>query len=172
MLQLNTIKAQPGATKGKKRLGRGSGSGHGKTAGKGHKGQLARTGGHVRPGFEGGQMPLYRRLPKRGFTSMDNRKEALLNVADLEKLDAKALPEVTIETLSKAKRLKGRHDRLVILGTGELKQAFTVRAHRVSESAQEKIKKAGGQVEILPIPGMNGKRKPRKAATSKANAKA
>lgn len=172
MLQLNTIKAQPGARKGKKRLGRGSGSGHGKTAGKGHKGQLARTGGSVRPGFEGGQMPLYRRIPKRGFTSLDRRKEALFNVADLEKFDAKALPEVTLESLAKANLLKGRYDRLIILGTGEIKKAFTVKAHRVSESAQEKIQKAGGKVEILPIPGMNGKRKPRKAVSPKTKAKA
>src|ERR1700678_4108921 len=89
MLRLNTIKAQPGATHYKKRLGRGSGSGHGPTAGKGDKGQLQRSGGSVRPGFEGGQMPLYRRIPKRGFTNVARRSYVLLNLHDLEKLTIK-----------------------------------------------------------------------------------
>src|SRR6185295_4935138 len=114
----NTIKAQPGANHKRKRLGRGSGSGHGPTAGKGDKGQLARSGGSVRPGFEGGQMPLYRRVPKRGFKNFARRSIAVLNLADLEKLDGSLFKEISLETLSQAKKVKGRHDRLTILGTG------------------------------------------------------
>jgi large subunit ribosomal protein L15 len=150
MLKLNTIKAQPGSVQKRKRLGRGSGSGLGATAGKGDKGQLARSGGVSRPGFEGGQMPLYRRIPKRGFKNFARRTQAVLNVADLNKL---AIQEVSLETLTAAHAIKGRYDRLTILGTGEVTKAFTVKAHRISPSAQEKITKAGGKVELLPIPG-------------------
>lgn len=153
MLKLNNIKAQPGATQKRKRLGRGSGSGLGVTAGKGDKGQLARSGGSVRPGFEGGQMPLYRRVPKRGFKNFARRTNAILNVCDLERFDTGQLKEISLETLVAANEIKGRYDRLTILGTGELTKAFTVKAHRVSPSAQEKIAKAGGKVELLPIPG-------------------
>lgn len=153
MLRLNNITAHPGATHRKKRLGRGAGSGHGQTAGKGDKGQLARSGGSVRPGFEGGQMPLYRRIPKRGFKSFTRRTFAVLNVSDLEKLDTKILNEISLETLSKVGKIKGRFDRLTILGTGELTKAFSVKAHKVTPSAHEKITKAGGQVELIPIPG-------------------
>jgi large subunit ribosomal protein L15 len=152
MLTLNTIRAQKGATKKRKRLGRGSGSGHGPTAGKGDKGQLQRSGGSVRPGFEGGQMPLYRRLPKRGFNNVHRRTQAVLNVGELDKLDA-SIKEITLETLQQAGQVKGRYDRLTILGTGDVTRAFTVRAHRVSPSAQEKISKAGGKVELIQIPG-------------------
>lgn len=152
MLRLNTIKAQPGATHKRKRLGRGSGSGHGPTAGKGDKGQLARSGGSVRPGFEGGQMPLYRRVPKRGFTNFARRTHAVLNLSDLDTFDSKNFSEISLETLQQTNKIKGRHDRLIILGTGELKQSFHVKAHRVSASAQEKITKAGGKVELIPIP--------------------
>ena len=171
MLRLNTIKAQPGATHKKKRLGRGSGSGHGPTAGKGDKGQLARSGGHVRPGFEGGQMPLYRRLPKRGFTNIHRRTSAILNLCELEKLDPKAFKEVTLETLVAANFLKGRYDRLTVLGTGELTKAFTVKAHRISASAQEKITQAGGKFELLAIPGMQQQTVARRQAKSKKAAK-
>jgi large subunit ribosomal protein L15 len=153
MLRLNNIIPRPGATQKRKRLGRGSGSGLGQTAGKGDKGQLARSGGTSRPGFEGGQMPLYRRIPKRGFTSFTRRAIAVINVADLERLDTKSVKEVSLETLGQARVVKGRHERLTVLGTGELTKAFTVKAHKVSPSAQEKIKKAGGTVEILPVPG-------------------
>lgn len=159
MLKLNTIKAQPGATTSRKRLGRGSGSGLGPTAGKGDKGQLQRSGGSVRPGFEGGQMPLYRRLPKRGFKNIARRTIAVLNVSDLEKLSPSEFKEVSLETLVATNRLKGRYDRLTVLGTGELTKAFVVKAHKVSPSAQEKITKAGGKVEVLPIPGQPAKKK-------------
>ena len=150
MLKLNTIKAQPGSTTSRKRLGRGAGSGLGMTSGKGDKGQLARSGGSVRPGFEGGQMPLYRRIPKKGFKNIGRRTNAVVNVQDLEKLNLK---EISLETLASANLVKGRHDRLTILGTGELTKSFIVKAHRVSPSAVEKITKAGGKVELLPIPG-------------------
>jgi large subunit ribosomal protein L15 len=153
MLRLNTIKAHAGATHKKKRLGRGAGSGHGQTAGKGDKGQLARSGGSVRPGFEGGQMPLYRRIPKRGFKNPTRRTIAILNVSDLERFDPKELSEISLETLGQAGKVKGRYDRLAILGTGELTKGFFVRAHKVSPSAQEKITQAGGRVELIPIPG-------------------
>jgi large subunit ribosomal protein L15 len=153
MLKLNSIRAQRGATHKRKRLGRGSGSGHGPTAGKGDKGQLARSGGSVRPGFEGGQMPLYRRVPKKGFKNIGRRAIAVLNLHNLEKLDPKNFSEISLETLSQAREIKGRYDRLAILGTGELTKAFNVKAHKVSPSAQEKITKAGGKVELIPIPG-------------------
>lgn len=171
MLRLNTIKAQPGATHKRKRLGRGSGSGHGPTAGKGDKGQLARSGGSVRPGFEGGQMPLYRRIPKRGFSNFARRTHAILNLSDLDKLDAKNFSEISLEALRQGNGLKGRYDRLTILGMGELKQAFHVKAHRVSASAQEKIKAAGGKVELIPIPGKGTQHSKAKAKASKEKQK-
>src|SRR3954469_10699967 len=118
MLQLNTIKAHPGATHRTKRLGRGAGSGHGQTSGKGDKGQLARSGGSVRPGFEGGQMPLYRRIPKRGFKNFARRAIAVLNLSDLEKLDIGKFQEVSLEALVESNQIKGRYDRLTILGSG------------------------------------------------------
>src|SRR5687767_1934250 len=150
MLKLNSIRAHRGATHKRKRLGRGSGSGHGPTAGKGDKGQLARSGGTSRPGFEGGQMPLYRRIPKRGFKNVLARTVAALNLVDLEKLSG---TEVSLATLREAGLVKGRHDRLTILGMGDVKRALVVKAHKVSASAKEKIAKAGGSVELLPIPG-------------------
>ncbi len=170
MLRLNTIKAQPGATHYRKRLGRGSGSGHGPTAGKGDKGQLQRTGGSVRPGFEGGQMPLYRRIPKRGFNNPLRRTIAVLNLHDLERIGMK---EVSLETLVASNAIKGRFDRLTILGTGELKKAVVVKAHKISPAAQEGIKKAGGSFELLAIPGpqprpdRDAKKKQKKAAKAK-----
>src|ERR1700761_1356044 len=100
MLQLNTIRPQKGATEKRKRLGRGSGSGLGPTAGKGDKGQLARSGGHVRPGFEGGQMPLYRRIPKRGFKNVGRRSIAIINLVDLEKLDPSKFKEISLQSLT------------------------------------------------------------------------
>src|SRR4051812_6749013 len=115
MLKLNTIKAQPGATQKPKRRGRGPGSGLGITAGKGDKGQLARSGGHVRPGFEGGQMPLYRRMPKRGFTNIGRRTNAVVNVGDLEMLNPSEIKVISLETLANTNLAKGRHDRLTVL---------------------------------------------------------
>jgi large subunit ribosomal protein L15 len=153
MLKLNTIKAHPGATQKPKRRGRGQGSGLGATAGKGDKGQLARSGGHVRPGFEGGQMPLYRRVPKRGFKNFARRTNAVINLGDLAPLaKGSGLKEVSLNTLAEAGIVKGRHDRLTILATGEITQALTFKAHRISPAAQAKITKAGGKFELIPIP--------------------
>lgn len=150
MLTLNTIRAKKGATSSRKRLGRGSGSGTGGTAGKGHKGQLARSGGAVHPSFEGGQTPLYRRLPKRGFTSLQVlwHRDRVLNVGDLETMSG-VPTDVSVETLKSAGLLRGRADRLVILGNGTISKAFNVKAFRVSKSAVEKIEKAGGKVELV-----------------------
>lgn len=170
MLTLNTIKAHPGATKKRKRLGRGSGSGHGQTAGKGDKGQLARSGGVSRPGFEGGQMPLYRRIPKRGFKNFARRSNAIMNLVDIELMDNKEFPVINLETLREAGKVKGRHDRLTILANGELTKAFTVKAHRISGAAQEKITKAGGKVELIAVP--EGKKRPRARKLAAAAAKA
>lgn len=159
MLQLNTIKAQPGSVRDNKRRGRGAGSGLGGTAGKGHKGQKARSGGVVRFGFEGGQTPLYRRLPKVGFTNIHRRETAILNLSQLELLDAKSLPEISLQTLIEQKLIKKTSERLAILGMGEITKSFTIKAHRVSESAQEKIKKAGGTIEIVKPPRLIKKKK-------------
>ena len=167
MLKLNTIRAQKGATHRTKRLGRGSASGRGPTAGKGDKGQLQRSGGSVRPGFEGGQMPLYRRIPKRGFNNIARRTNAVLNIYQLEKLNPADFKEISLETLGASKEIKGRYDRLTILATGDLTKAFIVKAHRVSPAAQEKITKAGGKVELLPIPGKKPVRKPKAAVAAK-----
>ncbi len=164
MLRLNTIKAHPGATQKRKRLGRGSGSGLGQTSGKGDKGQLARTGGHVRPGFEGGQTPMYRRLPKKGFTNIHRRSNVVVNLSELAKL-AKSVKEVSIETLTERGIVKGRFDRLTILATGDVTQAFNIKAHRVSAAALEKITKAGGKVEMIPIP--EGKKRVKKSKAAK-----
>ncbi len=152
MLRLNEIKAQPGANTSRKRLGRGIGSGLGRRAGKGDKGQKARSGGGIPAGFEGGQTPLYRRLPKWGFKNFAQRTVAALNLKDLELLDPAKIKEVSLETLKREKRIKGSYDRLAILGTGDLTKAFVVKAHKVSATAKAKIEKAGGKVELITFP--------------------
>jgi len=154
MLKLNTIKKQPGATSARKRLGRGTGSGNGATAGKGDKGQKARKSGGIPAGFEGGQTPPYRRLPKGGFKKFARRSRLELNLQDLETLNLK---EVSLETLKSGNHYKGRYDRLAILGTGELKKAIVVKAHKVSATAKEKIEKAGGKVELITFAKRKGK---------------
>jgi large subunit ribosomal protein L15 len=148
MLRLNNISAQPGSVTKRKRIGRGAGSGWGTQAGKGHKGQLARSGGSVHPSFEGGQTPLYRRLPKRGFNNVDFQvSRAVLNISDLDKLAG--LGEISLESLRSGRKLKGRYDRLTILGTGEVTKAVKIKAHKVTPAALEKIQAAGGSVEII-----------------------
>ena len=154
MLLLNTIRAKPGATSQRRRRGRGVGSGMGTTAGKGDKGQLARTGGRVRAGFEGGQTPLYRRLPKVGFKNFARRDTYVLNVGDFSRGSLADLKEISPTSIKK--------ERLAILGDGEIKKAITVKAHRITDAAREKIEKAGGKVEILQIPGMGRKGKLKK----------
>jgi len=162
MLQLNTIKAQPGSVRKNKRLGRGHGSGHGQTSGKGDKGQKARKSGQVRAGFEGGQTPLFRRLPKRGFTNNLRSETAILNLVTLETMDPKSLPEVSLESLEKAGVIRGAYDRLAVLGVGDVTKAFQIKAHKVSQSALEKIKKAGGNVEIVKFPKLIRKKASKK----------
>jgi large subunit ribosomal protein L15 len=135
-----------GSSRNKKRVGRGPGSGHGKTSCRGHKGQNSRSGGGVKPGFEGGQMPLQRRLPKRGFTSPNRVEYAILNLRDLESL---GLDEVTPEKLLEAGAIKNARDGLKILGMGELTRAVKVKADAFSASAMKKIQAAGGTAEVL-----------------------
>lgn len=141
--------AEGGGVKAKKRLGRGIGSGTGKTSGKGHKGQNARSGGGVRPGFEGGQMPLFRRLPKRGFTNIFKKEYAVINVSDLNAFEngAEVTPEILINSgiIKKAKAKDG----VRILGEGELNVKLTVKAQHFSKSAAEKIEAAGGKAEVI-----------------------
>ncbi|MDO5040926.1 MAG: 50S ribosomal protein L15 [Peptoniphilus sp.] len=147
-MKLHDLKpAEGGGVKAKKRLGRGIGSGLGKTSGKGHKGQNARSGGGVRPGFEGGQMPLFRRLPKRGFTNIFAKEYSILNVEDLNVFEDGA--EVTPEVLQEMGLVKKNNDGLRILGNGELTSKITVKAHHFSKSAVEKIESAGGKIEVI-----------------------
>jgi len=135
--------------KKRKRLGRGTGSGQGKTAGRGHKGQASRAGWSRHPTFEGGQMPLVRRIPKRGFHNRWGLRVAVVNVGDLEET-FEAGAEVNPQTLKEKNLAKGRYDVLKVLGDGELSKKLTVSAHRFSRSALEKIQKAGGEAIVLP----------------------
>ena len=146
-MKLHDIKPNPGAKHRRKRLGCGESSGLGKTSGKGHKGQKSRSGGGVRPGFEGGQMPLHRRLPKRGFNNIAFRdKVAIVNVAQLNaKFEDGA--SVTEATLREAGLVSGRCDAIKVLGNGDLERKLTVSVDAVSASAKAKIEKAGGSVE-------------------------
>ena len=143
---LSTIRAPKKANENKKRVGRGMGSGMGKTSTRGHKGQGSRSGSRQKRGFEGGQMPLHRRLPKRGFTNIFRTEYQVVNLADLANLGEK---EITPELLRKSRLVKGKNSLIKVLGDGELKGAITVHAHKFSKSAQEKISKAGGKAEIV-----------------------
>ncbi len=148
MLSINTLKPARGANRKSKRVGRGRGSGHGKTATRGSKGQLSRSGARVRPGFEGGQMPLHRRLPKRGFSNKAFRKEyAEVNLEKLAGFEPGA--EVNPEVLKERGLVKNLRDGVKILGVGELHHPLRVRAHKFSRSAAEKIRRAGGEIEII-----------------------
>jgi len=143
-ITLSNLKPAPGSTQSRKRVGRGPGSGLGKTSGKGHKGHKARTGGGTNPGFEGGQMPMYRRLPKRGFTNPFRVENQIVNLADLKKVSAS---DVSPETLYSA-GLIGKPDAPVkLLGTGDADRAYTVRGVAFSASARAKIEAAGGNIE-------------------------
>ena len=145
-MKLHEIKPVEGARHYKKRVGRGTGSGMGKTATRGHKGQNARSGGGVRPGFEGGQLPLYRKLPKRGFNNKFAKVYSIVNVSDLNKFENGAT--VTLETLVKCGMLSKENDGLKVLGNGELNKALTVEAKIFTASAKEKIEAAGGKAEV------------------------
>ncbi|MDT8377838.1 MAG: 50S ribosomal protein L15 [Desulfotignum sp.] len=144
-MQLHDLAPAPGSRKNRKRVGRGPGSGMGKTSTRGQKGLKARSGGNVRPGFEGGQMPIYRRLPKRGFTNIFKKNHAVLNVKDLERFE----DGVTIdpEALYQANLVKGRVDGIKILGTGDVTKKLVLKNLLVSGTAREKIESAGGSVE-------------------------
>jgi large subunit ribosomal protein L15 len=146
-MDLSNLQPALGSHRNRKRIGRGHGSGTGKTAGKGHKGQKARSGGSVKAGFEGGQMPLQRRLPKRGFNSLNRVEYALVNLRDLDLFEAGSV--VDIEALGKAGLIGQLKDGVKILGDGELSKALTIKAHKFSKSAQEKIAAAGGTAEVL-----------------------
>ena len=147
-MKLHELRPSEGAFKTSKRLGRGTGSGLGKTSGKGHKGQNARSGGGVRPGFEGGQLPLFRRLPKRGFSNAMFKVEyATINVSDLEKFEDGAV--VTPELLKEMGILKKQLAGVKVLGNGELTKKLTVKAHKFSASAVEKIEAIGGKAEVI-----------------------
>jgi large subunit ribosomal protein L15 len=146
-ISINTLAPPKGANRKNKRVGRGIGSGHGKTATRGYKGQKSRSGTSIRPGFEGGQMPLYRRLPKRGFTNIFRKEYAVVNLDRLALFEAGA--KVDPEALKAAGILKNLKDGVKILGAGELAHALQVRAHKFSKSAAEKIQKAGGTIELI-----------------------
>ena len=142
---LSTLRPPKGATANRKRVGRGMGSGMGKTSTRGHKGQRSRSGSRMMRGFEGGQMPLHRRVPKRGFTNIFRKEYRIVNLERLLELGEK---NITQEILVKH-RLAGKNDLIKVLGDGELKAAITVQAHKFSKSAQEKITKAGGKAEVI-----------------------
>jgi large subunit ribosomal protein L15 len=147
---LSNLRAPKNANSGKKRVGRGMGSGMGKTSSRGHKGQRSRSGSHMMRGFEGGQMPLHRRLPKRGFTNIFRTEYTILNLNRLAELHAElGNAELTIEALGAKGLLKKNKGLLKVLGDGELTSAITVHAHKFSKSAQEKIEKAGGKAVLV-----------------------
>jgi large subunit ribosomal protein L15 len=147
MMRLHNLRPRPGARHRVKRLGCGESSGHGKTSGKGHKGQKARSGGSIRLGFEGGQMPLIRRLPKRGFNNAAFHKTyAVVNLSDLNEF--KAGTAVNEELLRKSRLVRGDFAGIKVLGVGELKHALTVEVDKISASARDKIEKAGGAVAL------------------------
>jgi len=151
MIRLHSMRTRPGSKHRVKRLGCGESSGHGKTSGKGHKGQKARSGGSIRLGFEGGQMPLIRRLPKRGFNNAAFHKNyAIVNLSDLASFKEGTV--VNEQILREAKLLRGNGAGLKILGDGELKHALTIEADKISASAREKIEKAGGSVTLRQKP--------------------
>lgn len=146
-MELQDLVSVKGSKKAPKRIGRGHGSGWGKTAGKGHKGQKARSGGGVRPGFEGGQMPLQRRIPKRGFNNIFAKTVVAVNVGDLEKFGEGSV--VNANELINMGLIKRRFDKVKILGNGELTKSLTVKAQMFSKSAVQKIEAVGGKAEVI-----------------------
>jgi len=146
-MKLHELSPPAGSRTRRKIVGRGPGSGHGQTSGRGEKGQKARAGGSSRPWFEGGQLPLHRRIPKRGFTNIFRKEYVILNVKDLERFEAGA--SVTPATLAEAGLVRTTESSVKILGEGSLSKALTVSAHRFSKSAAEKIRAAGGTLEVI-----------------------
>ena len=162
MMRLHNLKPRPGAKHRVKRLGIGESSGHGKTSGKGHKGQKARSGGSIRLGFEGGQMPLIRRLPKRGFNNARFHKNyAIINLEALNAFEAGT--EINEEMLRESKLIRGNVVGLKVLGGGEIKHALKIEAHKVSAAAREKIEGAGGSVTLREVKRLDGPRHEAKA---------
>ncbi len=147
MMDLSELKPAAGATRDKKRIGRGAGSGNGKTAGKGHKGQKARSGGSVKAGFEGGQMPLQRRLPKRGFTPLDRCVYGVVNLKALNQFDDHSVIDGNM--LIEAGLVRKGVDAIKVLGDGELTKSLTVKANKFSKAASKKISDVGGTVEVI-----------------------
>lgn len=146
-MKLNELKATEGSRRNGKRIGRGTSSGYGKTSGRGQKGQLARSGGKTRLGFEGGQMPLYRRMPKRGFNNINRKEYAIINLNDLNKFEAGS--EVTIDSLKEAGIVKKELAGVKLLANGKLDVKLTVKVNKVSESAKKAVETAGGTVEVI-----------------------
>ena len=150
MIRLGELKGAKGSTHRSKRLGRGVGSGKGNTSGKGHKGLLARKGGGRRIGYEGGQTPMIRRIPKRGFHNFSREEFAIINLSFLDKVKLK---EVSLEALRDAGLLKGNETKLKVLGSGEITKAVTVKADKFSATAKAKLEKAGGKLEVVNVRG-------------------
>jgi large subunit ribosomal protein L15 len=146
-MRIQDLSPSKGSTKKRKRIGRGPGSGHGKTSCRGHKGQKARSGGSIAPGFEGGQMPLTRRVPKRGFTNIFKKSYAVVNLKDLSRLGQRDV--IDIEGLREAGLVKKIQDGVKVLGEGEIAYPLVVKTNRVSKTAKSKIEAAGGKVEIV-----------------------
>lgn len=146
-MNLSELRAPEGASKNRKRLGRGSGSGHGKTSGRGHKGQRARSGGRGKTGFEGGQMPLQRRLPKRGFTNIFKKEISIVNLSDLEIFETGST--VDVAALVKAGIVKKIGDGVKLLADGDIKKPLTIKVHKTSQAAREKVEAAGGRIEVV-----------------------
>jgi large subunit ribosomal protein L15 len=150
MIRLGELRGAKGSTHKVKRLGRGAGSGKGDTSGKGHKGLLARKGGGRRIGYEGGQTPMIRRIPKRGFHNFTRKEYALIN---LDTISSSGLNEISLESLREAGVIKGNEPFLKVLGVGELKKAVKIKAHKISETAKKKLEKAGATVEVIDVRG-------------------
>lgn len=146
-MKLNDLEVVEGARHSRKRVGRGTGSGHGKTSCRGHKGQNSRSGGGVRPAFEGGQTPLFKRLPKRGFNNVNHKDYAIVNVEDLNVFRAGSV--VTIEKLQEKGLVKKVYDGVKVLGNGKLEKKLTVKANKFSKTAEAAITTAGGSIEVL-----------------------
>lgn len=162
MYQLNNLKPAPGAKKNRKRVGRGPGSGSGTYAGRGLNGQGSRAGGSSHPWFEGGQMPLYRRVPKRGFFSRNRVENQVVNLRVFDRFEAGQ--EIGVDYLRSRGLVSGRDPRVKILGNGEISGAFTVKVHAVSDAARKKIEAAGGSIELIPY----GKERPQGAGTRRS----
>lgn len=146
-MNLGELRAPEGASKNKKRLGRGSGSGHGKTSGRGHKGQRARSGGRGKTGFEGGQMPLQRRIPKRGFTNIFRKEYSIVNLSDLDIFEKGST--VDIASLINAGLVKKVLDGVKLLADGDIKKPLVIKVHKSSQAAKDKVEAAGGRIEVV-----------------------